>query len=65
MSSRYASIAALVIAIVLLGHSVTAFQKMRWVTGLLEVIAALVLFWNWWSGRTRKAPALPLDGALR
>ena len=31
---------------VLIAHSILAFTKMRWVTGLLELIAAAVLLWQ-------------------
>lgn len=65
MSTRYPMLAALVIAIVLLAHSVTAFYKLRWVTGLLEVVAALVLLWHWWLGRAARHRALPLDDQPR
>lgn len=46
MNRRYALVAAAVMAGVLIAHSILAFTKMRWVTGLLELIAAAVLLWQ-------------------
>lgn len=46
MKRRYALAAAAVMGAVLIAHSILAFTKMRWVTGLLELIAAAVLFWQ-------------------
>ena len=46
MNRRYALAAAAVTGGVLVAHSVLAFTKLRWVTGLLELIAAAVLFWQ-------------------
>jgi hypothetical protein len=46
MNRRYALTAAAVLGGVLVAHSVLAFTKMRWVTGLLEIIAAAVFFWQ-------------------
>ena len=46
MNRRYALVAAAVVAGVLIAHSILAFTKMRWVTGLLELIAAAVLLWQ-------------------
>lgn len=57
MLSRYAGLAAVIVGIVLIAHAVLAFTKLRWVTALLELIAAAVLLWNWWQGR--RAGALP------
>lgn len=51
MNARYAGIAALVLAIVLIAHAVLSFTKLRWVTALLELIAAAVMIWNWWLSR--------------
>lgn len=51
MNSRYAGLAALIIGLVLIAHAVLAFTKIRWVTGLLELIATAVLLWNWWVSR--------------
>ena len=48
MNRRYALVAAAVMAGVLIAHSILAFTKMRWVTGLLELIAAAVLLWQVW-----------------
>ena len=45
MNRRYALAAAAVMGGVLVAHSILAFTKMRWVTGLLELIAAAVFFW--------------------
>ena len=56
-SNRYAGIAALILAIVLIAHAVLAFTKLRWVTALLELIAAAVLLWNWWLGRANARTA--------
>ena len=41
---RYALAAAAVMGGILVAHSILAFTKLRWVTGLLELIAAAVLF---------------------
>ena len=46
MNRRYALAAAAVMGAVLIAHSILAFTKMRWVTGLLELIAAAVFFWQ-------------------
>lgn len=46
MNRRYALVTAAVMAGVLIAHSILAFTKMRWVTGLLELIAAAVLYWQ-------------------
>jgi len=46
MNRRYALAAAAVMGGVLIAHSILAFTKMRWVTGLLELLAAAVLFWQ-------------------
>lgn len=46
MNRRYALVAAAVMGGVLVAHSILAFTKMRWVTGLLELIAAAVLYWQ-------------------
>ena len=46
MNRRYALVAAAVMGGILIAHSVLAFTKMRWVTGLLELIAAAVLYWQ-------------------
>jgi hypothetical protein len=51
MLNRYAGIAALLVGFVLIAHAVLAFTKLRWVTALLELIAAGVLLWHWWLGR--------------
>ena len=40
---------------VLIAHSVLAFTKMRWVTGLLELIAAAVLLCQVWAFRREVA----------
>lgn len=48
MNSRYPGLIALVVAIVVVAHAILAFTKLRWVTGLLELIAAGVLLWHWW-----------------
>jgi len=57
MNRRYALLVAAITAGVLLAHSVLAFTKMRWVTGLLEIFAALVLWWQVWMGRKEAAAA--------
>ena len=46
MNRRYALAAAAVMGGVLIAHSILAFTKLRWVTGLLELITAAVLFWQ-------------------
>jgi predicted MFS family arabinose efflux permease len=46
MNRRYALATAAVMGGVLIAHSILAFTKLRWVTGLLEVIAAAVLYWQ-------------------
>ena len=46
MNRRYALAAAAVMGGVLIAHSILAFTKMRWVTGLLELLAAAILFWQ-------------------
>jgi uncharacterized membrane protein len=51
MNGRYLGIAVVIMGVVLLAHSITAFSKMRWVTGLLEVIAALLMIAHWWVSR--------------
>ena len=45
MNRRYALAVAAVMGGVLVAHSILAFTKMRWVTGLLELLAAAVFFW--------------------
>lgn len=57
MNRRYALVTAAVMAGVLIAHSILAFTKMRWVTGLLELIAAAVLFWQVWAFRREVAMA--------
>lgn len=46
MIRRYALATAAVMGGILIAHSILAFTKMRWVTGLLELIAAAVLYWQ-------------------
>ena len=46
MNRRYALAAAAVTGGVLIAHGILAFTKLRWVTGLLELIAAAVLYWQ-------------------
>jgi hypothetical protein len=46
MNRRYALVAAAVMGAILIAHSILAFTKLRWVTGLLEVIAAAVFYWQ-------------------
>lgn len=46
MNRRYALAAAAVMGGVLIAHSILAFTKLRWVTGVLEIAAAAVLFWQ-------------------
>lgn len=46
MNRRYALAAAALMGVVLIAHSILAFTKMRWVTGLLELLAAAVLYWQ-------------------
>jgi len=46
MNRRYPLAAAAVMGGVLIAHSILAFTKLRWVTGLLELVAAAVLFWQ-------------------
>jgi hypothetical protein len=57
MNRRYALVAAAVMGGVLIAHSILAFTKMRWVTGLLELIAAAVFFWQVWAFRKEVAAA--------
>ena len=52
MNSRNAGLAALITAILLLAHALFVFTKYRWVTGLVEVLAAGVLLWQWQIRRT-------------
>jgi hypothetical protein len=52
--TRYAGLAALILALVLIAHAILAFTKLRWVTALLELIAAAVLFWHWWLRRAAR-----------
>ena len=59
MNRRPALLVAAITAGVLVAHSVLAFTKMRWVTGLLEVFAALVLWWQVWIGWKDAAAANP------
>jgi hypothetical protein len=47
--------------VLLLAHSVIAFQKWRWVTGALEVLAALVFLAQWWMTRSAAAPRVAGD----
>jgi hypothetical protein len=51
MNRGVAGLVALIVGLAVLAHAVLAFTKIRWVTGLLEVIAAGVLLWHWWLGR--------------
>lgn len=39
---------ALLAAVLLLIHAVLSFTKMRWVTGLAEVLATAVILGQWW-----------------
>jgi threonine/homoserine/homoserine lactone efflux protein len=48
--NRYAGYAGLIMGIALLAHAALAFSKNRWVTGLLEIVAAIVLLWHAWLG---------------
>jgi hypothetical protein len=48
MNPRLPGLVALVVGLVIIAHAVLAFTKLRWVTGLLELIAAGVLLWQWW-----------------
>jgi hypothetical protein len=48
MNPRVPGLVALVVGFVLIAHAVLAFTKHRWVTGLVELIAAGVLLWHWW-----------------
>ena len=54
MNARTAGLVALLVGLVLIAHAVLAFTKLRWVTALLELIAAGVLVWHWWLQRTPK-----------
>jgi hypothetical protein len=47
MDARTVRAVALITALVVLAHAILAFTKMRWVTGLLEVVAAAVIVWQW------------------
>ena len=40
---RFPAAVELVLGLVLIAHAILAFTKMRWVTGLLEVIAGIAL----------------------
>lgn len=52
MRSGLPPMLGLLMGVLLLAHSVVAFQKWRWVTGLLEVVAALVFLAQWWMTRS-------------
>jgi hypothetical protein len=56
MNASNARTAAIIMALVLVAHAVLAFTKARWYTGLVEVVGAVVLAWNWNVGRPRAAP---------
>lgn len=57
MITRYAGYAALIMGIALLMHAALGFSKNRWVTGLLEIVAAMVLLWHaWLSWRASSSP---------
>lgn len=51
VNPRYAGMLTLVVDGVLIAHALLAFTKMRWVTGLLELVVAAVLLWNWRQAR--------------
>lgn len=55
MNTRMADIAALIAALVLIAHAILSFTKNRWVTALIELAAAAVLLWHWWSYRRPRA----------
>jgi threonine/homoserine/homoserine lactone efflux protein len=66
MITRYAGYAALIMGIALLGHAALAFSKNRWVTGLLEIVAAMVLLWQaWLSWRASSSPRERMATATR
>ena len=58
MTTRYAGYAALIMGIALLAHAALAFSKNRWVSGLLEIVAAAVLLWHAWLS-WRASSAMP------
>lgn len=57
MNPRFAGLVALISALVLVAHAVLAFTKLRWVTAVIELVAAAVLLWQWWLGRR---PVMPV-----
>jgi hypothetical protein len=54
MNARFAGLTALIVGLVLIAHAALAFTKNRWVTGLVELVAAAVLLWHWWLRRAAK-----------
>ena len=59
MRSGFPSMIGVVMGALLLAHSVVAFQKWRWVTGLLEAVAGLVFLAQWWMARPATTPRAP------
>lgn len=51
MDARLPAAVALLFGFLLAAHAVLAFTKWRWVTGALELVAAVVLLWGWQRGR--------------
>ena len=59
MDLRMTDLGVTVLGLVLAAHAVLALTKRRWVTCLLEVIVAVVLFWQQWQLRQKPAPVAP------
>ena len=59
MRSVFPPVIGLLTALLLLAHAVVAVQKWRWVTALVEVIAAIVLLLHWWTSRGAPVPRTP------
>ena len=58
MNQRITSAIITVLGLVLIAHAVLALTKKRWVTCLLELVVAIVLFWQQWRLRQTAQPTV-------
>ena len=59
MGFRMTDIGVTVLGFALAAHAILALTKRRWVTFLLEVIVAIVVFWQQWQLRQKPEPVVP------
>ena len=59
MDLRMTDVGVTVLGLALAAHAILALTKRRWVTFLLEVIVAVVLFWQQWQLRQKPEPVGP------